>query len=66
MSTATVTPPARVWAEPPRRRLTLEQRLDRTLEEVRSGTGAACPVCRAPMTSRAGAAHCTGCGCRLD
>jgi hypothetical protein len=52
---------------PPRpRRLTLEQRLDTALSELRAGANSECPVCRAPMRPVAGGGECTGCGSQLS
>ncbi len=49
------------------RRLTLEQRLEGSLAELRAGATTDCPVCRAPMRPVAGGGgECTGCGSHLS
>jgi hypothetical protein len=47
-------------------RLTLEQRLERSLAELRSAGTTECPVCHAAMRPTAGGGECGGCGSRLS
>ena len=46
---------------------TLEQRLDRSLQDLQLRGTAECPLCQAPMQRAAdGAGECTGCGTKLS
>jgi hypothetical protein len=48
------------------RRLTLEERLERSFAELRSGAATECPVCRAPMHPTAEGGECGSCGSQLS
>jgi hypothetical protein len=48
------------------RRMTLEQRLEGTLAELRTAGSAECPLCRAPMRPAPDGGQCSGCGSRLS
>jgi hypothetical protein len=70
---ATLTTPMLPFAAPgdrerlPRpRRLTLEQRLEGSLAELRTAGSTECPLCRAPMRPAADGGECSGCGSRLS
>jgi hypothetical protein len=55
-------------SEPPAppRRLTLEERLNRSLAELRGAGTTECPLCHAPMRPTAKGGECSGCGSRLS
>ena len=46
-------------------RLTLEERLNSVLDEVRMNGSSECPVCHARVTPTPAGADCAGCGSRL-
>jgi hypothetical protein len=51
----------------PHESATLGARLEDCLSELRAGTTADCPLCRAPMKPAAGGGgECTGCGSQLS
>jgi hypothetical protein len=48
------------------RRLTLEERLERSFAELKSGATTECPLCHAPMRPTADGGECGGCGSQLS
>ena len=46
--------------------LTLEERLSRSLAELRTAGTTECPLCHAPMRPAAEGGECSGCGSRLS
>jgi hypothetical protein len=69
MTTALMDRPLFDAAASPRKpdgRLTLEQRLTRTWQELQTAGTATCPLCHEPMRNTGGAGECTSCGTTLS